>query len=176
MCQSSRRLKMLQSTCHTAPSATECARSCARTLSCGFWRVFAHECCLGREALEEQREGPPHSSRRSEHGKVLHPCEHGCLAFGQASIANVSVDDVPWLRVLHQLRPREAPPAVVASSAGARAEGVGRSPRVAVCLAGQARSLVEPAVWHSIRDLLLERGRHALFMVLTLTLTLTSSS
>lgn len=41
-----------------------------------------------------------------------------------------------------------------------------KSPRVAVCLAGQARSLVDPAVWHSIRDLLIERGRHPLFMVL----------
>ena len=95
------------------------------------------------------------STRWSEHGEVLHPCEHGCLAFGQPSISNVSVDDVPWLRVLHQLEtlllaPEPEPEPGSAGSAGAaKTAGLGRSPRVAVCLAGQARSLVDPAVWHS---------------------------
>ena len=184
-----------QSTCSTVLGGAECASSCARTLGCRAWRLRANECCLGLEALgDEGGDGPSSSSRWSARGEVLHPCERGCLAFGQPSISNVSLDDVPWLRVLHQLEtPLVAPepepepePESSAGSAGAagsaRSAGaaktadLGRSPRVAVCLAGQARSLVEPAVWHSIRDLLLERGRHALFMVLTLTLTLTSSS
>ena len=192
-----------QSTCSTVLGGAECASSCARTLGCRAWRLRANECCLGLEALGEGGDEPrsSSSSRWSARGEVLRPCERGCLAFGQPSISNVSLDDVPWLRVLHQLEtPLVAPepepepePESSAGSAGsagaagaagaAKTTGIGRSPRVAVCLAGQARSLVEPAVWHSIRDLLLERGRHALFMVprlltlsLSLTLTLTSSS
>ena len=162
---------MLQQTaCSTGLGGAECASSCARTLGCRAWRLLARdrECCLGLEAFENGGEG-------FEHGEVLHPCERECLAFGQPSISNVSLDDVPWLRVQHQLETPLAPPepepepgsAGSAGSAGAaKTGGPGRSPRVAVCLAGQARTLVEPAVWHSIRDLLLERGRHALFMVL----------
>ena len=163
---------MLQQTaCSTGLGGAECASSCARTLGCRSWRLLTRdlardrECCLGLEAPENGGEG-------FEHGEVLHPCERGCLAFGQPSISNVSLDDVPWLRVQHQLETPLAPPepesepGSAGSAGAAKTAGPGRSPRVAVCLAGQARTLVEPAVWHSIRDLLLERGRHALFMVL----------
>ena len=167
---------MLQQTaCSTGLGGAECARSCARTLGCRAWRLLARdrECCLGLEAPRPEKGG-----EGFEHGEVLHPCERGCLAFGQPSIANVSLDDVPWLRVQHQLEtplspPEPEPEPGSAGSAGAaKTAGLGRSPhspRVAVCLAGQARSLVEPAVWHSIRDRLVERGRHALFMVLAQT-------
>ena len=181
-------VRMLQqSTCSTVLGGAECASSCARTLGCRAWRLLANECCLGLEALSEQGgDGPSWSSRWSARGEVLHPCERGCLAFGQPSISNVSLDDVPWLRVLQQLEtPLVAPepepepePESSAGSAGsagaagaagaAKTTGIGRSPRVAVCLAGQARSLVEPAVWHLTLNLTL-----TLFLALTLTLTLT---
>ena len=52
----------------------------------------------------------------------------------------VSADEFPWVRVQQR-----APP-LKAAAAGAAA------PRVAVCLAGAARSFVNPFVWGSIRD------------------------
>ena len=131
---------------------SDCGSRCARTLGCEFWRLDdTRRCCLRRDV-------PLERTGRHE-GIVQRPCTHGCLALGQPSVSNASIDDVPWLSVLQKLRAPVEPPA----------EGFGGDrppPTVAVCLAGQARSLVDPAVWHSIRDLLLERGRHPLFMVL----------
>ena len=94
--------------CYSRPPAARvlaAPSSCARTLGCRSWRLLArdHECCLGLEAPEKGGEG-------FEHGEVLHPCERGCLAFGQPSISNVSLDDVPWLRVQHQLKTPLSPP------------------------------------------------------------------
>jgi len=120
--------------------------------SCCLQRFFAEACSLGDDGGQHERSGQLLSA----------PCTARCLLpaiAGASSSERVSLDDVPWLAPsLWRAGSPEAPPDAAARSR--------RAIRVAVCLAGQARTFAHPAVWRSVREHLLEDGRHELFLVL----------
>ena len=129
--------------CHPQPNPAACCARCARTLGCVAWtHGRGGECCLRQvRPTRWWPAGPQHTA-----GVLTSaPCERGCLMYphprpNDDASQTVSADEFPWVRVQQR-----APP-LKAAAAGAAA------PRVAVCLAGAARSFVNPFVWGSIRD------------------------
>ena len=107
----------------------------------------------------------PH--RTAVAGLVAQPCVRHCeLAwpveqfFGpnpRVTLVHADADEVPWLGVARG-RPPEPP--------RTPAPGEASQLHVAVCLAGQVRTLVHPAVWQSLSEHVLEGRRHDLFAVL----------
>lgn len=101
-------------------------------------------------------------------GRVNKPCVANCslpefsvdhrpVAWGSKRVADAK--EVPWLHL------GDSPPEPLANSTASTSTSV--PPRIAVCLTGQVRTLVHPSVYISLRERLLDHGRHDLFMVLS---------
>ena len=115
-------------------------------------------------------------------GLVLRPCTVNCslphfddtnfpwpiAGDGSGVVMRGSMDEIPWMKLLH--RPRAAhsqsPPEPPLSLNGSlQPTRTGQPPRIAVCMAGQARTFGHPAIWRSALENLLA-GRHDLYAVL----------
>lgn len=139
-----------------------CQSRCLRTLGCTAWTWLpGGRCCL--------RQWRPLGSTHivGAFAGVNPPCTQHCSAarpvqqfFGPAPrriVTSADAGELPWIHVAGGRPPEPQQDAdAIHSSAG----------RVAVCMAGQVRTLVHPAVWHALRDRVLERGEHDLFAVL----------
>ena len=145
-----------------------CCALCADTLGCTAWTLLpSGECCLRRW----QPEGAVHDASATA-GTVLSPCTIDCalpyrpFGWGDVRIPTASAADIPWLGV-----GRSAPDASIRRDQRSRVVGAavseaGRS-RIAVCVAGQVRTLVHPLVTQMFYERALARGRHDLFAVLS---------
>ena len=146
-----------------------CCALCADTLGCTAWTLLhSGECCLRRW----QPESAVHDASATA-GTVLSPCTIDCalpyrpFGWDDVRIPTASAADIPWLGV-----GRSAPDASIRRDQRSRVVGaavsevVGRS-RIAVCMAGQVRTLVHPSVTQMLYEHALARGRHDLFAVLS---------
>lgn len=158
-------------------SPLECCSRCARTLGCTAFVFTRREeeasgtCRLQRWQPIEQRNEPSATS-----GRLRQPCTVDCL-FPELSPGQVgpvfekaSLADIPWMNLYHE--PHHDQFQVPPDSELLKINQSQLSPppplRIAVCIAGQARTLAHPTVYGALYERLLERGRHDLYAVLKL--------
>lgn len=152
--------------CVAVQNRQACCNRCASTLACTHWTFFKFDrtCCMRRWLPASSF----HDSNATA-GRVLWPCssncslpqfpiENGSYTMPWGSRHSASADEVPWLY------PGETSPEYHIQAANFRSM---LPPRIAVCLTGQARTLVHPTIYRSLHERLLDGGRHDLFMVLS---------
>lgn len=159
---------------HSVPSPKHCHQDCVGMLGCVAWtwqpdrRRGLETSSSGRCSLRQWLpQGWWHE--RGSFAGILHEaerCKVNCsLAFPvqqlfgpnpRMLLRSGDVEQLPWLQV-NQGVPPEPPRLPLPTEP---------PPRIAVCLAGQVRTLVHPSVSHSLWTRVLDRGRHDLFAVL----------
>lgn len=144
-----------------------CCALCADTLGCTAWTLLrGGECCLRRWRPERT-----FLEKSATAGTVRSPCKVDCALhhrpFGRdgVRIPTASAAEIPWLAI-----GAPAPDDQIRWEQRIRLMGTasrkGASP-VAVCVAGQARTIAHPSVARLMRMRLLDNGRHDLFAVLS---------
>lgn len=144
-----------------------CCALCADTLGCTAWTLLrGGECCLRRWRPERT-----FAEKKATAGTVRSPCKVDCALhhrpFGRdgVRIPTASAAEIPWLAI-----GEPAPDASIRLEQ--RVRMVSTTSRkgtssVAVCVAGQARTIVHPSVARLMRARVLDNGRHDLFAVLS---------
>jgi hypothetical protein len=156
--------QQMQTPCVRVKDFEACSTRCSTTLGCVAWTLLPKgRCCL--------RQWMPHGFWRVD-GAVSGTLDESARCRTKCTLARpvqqhfgppphrlvrtASADELPWLDVLRGVAPEPA----------RTPRATEPPPRIAVCLAGQVRTLVHPTVWRSLHERLLEHGKHDLFAVL----------
>ena len=144
-----------------APNATSCCEQCAATLGCKGWiekgkkvGLGAREwttCCL-RSTWPDRW---PRAHRRQCYGVLTsEPCRFGCNMMrskppaaswlGSDVGAKVDVHTFPWVDIQYRSKPPRR------QRRATRTNAAETRPSVAICLAGNARTIIHPHVWSGI--------------------------